>query len=202
MRARGEDIEPMRSDAEAALTAALAAATPDCISVIKLDLVTLSFLRDGDHQKALDAVIKLIGPEAKSAKVLHRAWYYAAGAGMPSVARHYLEQANAIEPTDRDCARLLATALLDDKPPDPARALQVLAAAHRTPADWAQAFVDAGYGADVQVHALAGRAIDGCLEAGVLPSALPALAKAAESGLFDDERPSERLVAALRTISK
>jgi len=199
VRARGEDFEPMRIDAEAALTAALAEATPDCVPVIKLDLVTLSFLRDGDHQKALDAVIKLIGSEAKSAKALHRAWYYATGAGMPSVARHYLEQANAIEPTDRDCAQLLANALLDDKPPDPARALQVLAAAYRTRADWE---IQEAAGNLPSCAELARRAIELCIDAGVLQSVLPALANAAETGLFAREGASDRLVTALRTISK
>jgi hypothetical protein len=161
---RGESGEPMRSEAEATLKAALEGAKPDRASAIKLDLITLSFIRDGDHHKALDAVIKLLGSETKWAAGLHKAWYHAKAAGMQSVARHYLECANVLEPTHRACARVLATDLLADAPPDPARALQVLAAAHRTRADWAEKLE------------LAQRAIKGCLDAGVLTSALPALA--------------------------
>ena len=184
-----QDVEPLRSEAEAELTEALAGATADRRQSIQIELITAAFLRHGNHRQAHDELIELLGPEANSAVGLHRAWYHGEAAGLPqSVTLHWLGRANLLEPTHREYARKLAVALLDSEPPDPARALRVLAGAHLTQAHWAA------------IEEVAGRAIDGCLDTGKLEQVLPALAAATETGVFANSSPSEPLLAALRTI--
>ncbi|MFO1077308.1 MAG: serine/threonine-protein kinase [Planctomycetota bacterium] len=185
---RGQDVEPMRSEAEAALTAAMQGAPPQHARAIALDLANTDFLRDRDHGRALAAVLAILGPKEDFAAALRMAWYHADGIGQKAVARHFLECANAREPAHADTAHQFAALLLADEPPDPRRALAVLAGACRDAAGWARE------------RELALRAVDGCCDLDGFERALSALGAAADNGLFAAGPAPARLVAALRAF--
>jgi tetratricopeptide (TPR) repeat protein len=188
--ARGANVEPMRSDAEVALTEALQGAQKGREPLIRLALVQCAFLQHRNHQQALDALLKPAGKPFRSGAAMHLAYQHAVHVAEPAIARSYLEQALELEPGRRPAARDLARLLLADELPDPVRALQVLSAAHRTAAAWQQA------------RDLASRAVEACTAPEVIDGALPALATAAESGLFGTIAVPDCLRSSLQAISR
>lgn len=186
--ARGDDVEPARTDAERELLAALDGAGGEQRLAIQVELVTAVFLHDGDHQRALDTTLQLDNGRFDSAPLMRLACDHASAIGQPVLARAFLERAVRLEPGHRAAARQLANALLADRPPKPVRALLVLTTAHTTAAAWREsgpAAVDA---------------VEACSAPAVIDAALPVLADAAATGLFDVVPAPPRLLDTLREL--